>query len=59
MMGGLTGGQEGEAPDLNGLMNMMGPMIGALAPGTGGETVSIEDSINAQVKEARKEGKVN
>jgi len=58
MMGGLTGGQEGAAPDLGGIMNMVGPMLGALAPGTGGETVSIEDNINAQVNAARKEGQL-
>jgi hypothetical protein len=68
MMGSITAGaQSGErdggcgagVPDLGGMMNMMGPMLGALSSAGGGGTsgpTDIEAKVEAQVAAARKNG---
>ena len=66
MMGSINAGaQSGKggnpgAPDLSGMMNMMGPMLGALTSAGGGAPVTggggVEEQIEAQVAEARKNG---
>lgn len=66
MMGSINAGaQNGKdgnpgAPDLSGMMNMMGPMLGALSSAGGGAPVTggggVEEQIEAQVAEARKNG---
>ena len=65
MMGSINAGAksgEGDAtpiPDLGGMMNMMGPMLGALSSAGGrvpGGSTGIEAQVDAQVAEARKKG---
>lgn len=69
MMGSISAGAksgaksgEGDAPpmpDIGGMMNMMGPMLGALSSSSGGGLVGgagIEASVDAQVAAARREG---
>ena len=66
MMGSINAGAksgEGDdapAPDLGGMMNMVGPMLGALSSAGGGGAptgvTGIEAQVDAQVAEARKKG---
>lgn len=65
MMGSINAGaKSGEGdetpiPDLGGMMNMMGPMLGALSStggGTSGGASGIEAKVEAQVAAARKKG---
>jgi len=55
------GGAPQAMPDLGSMMGMLGPLMGGLSQGGGGMSQhgggsSLEDSIDAQVKQARKEG---
>ena len=64
MMGNINAGaQTGnndniQVPDLGGMMNMVGPMLGALSSTSGGssESSGVEAQIDAQVAAARKNG---
>ena len=58
MNAGAKNSENNGVPDLSGMMNMMGPMLGALSSaGTGASTGGgVEEQIEAQVAEARKKG---
>ena len=65
MMGGISTGRDERddgtpvLPDLGGIMNMMGPMLGALSSTSGESTTGatgIEAKVEAQIAEARKNG---
>ncbi len=53
-----TGGAPQAMPDLSAMMGMLGPLMGGMSQGGGGggSGNSLEDSIDAQVKKARKAG---
>jgi hypothetical protein len=57
---GANSGEDGQAvPDLGSMMNMMGPMLGALSSTGGGApsgSSGIEAQVDAKVAEARKKG---
>jgi hypothetical protein len=61
MMGSINAGANsdnmGGLPDLSGMMNMVGPMLGALSStGGGSSSGGVEAEIEAQVAKARKKG---
>ncbi len=59
-MGSINAGANSDnmgIPDLSGMMNMVGPMLGALSStGGGSSSGGVEADIEAQVAKARKKG---